>query len=248
MKMKQSDLDLAKKMGFFCGEAYRVIDKKINLKNWLSEKNYFLISSGRSGSWGIYTIQDDKMIIALRGTNSKKIDDVLTDLNFELTNCKFIPKWTSGGYWVHKGFYKIYMEFRSQLRNDIKSLLKKNKMNVKQICFTGHSLGGALATICALDYTVNPIGEQPVAVYSFASPKIGTKTLVNFYNSKVKQSFRFFIKEDVVTDVPHWGLFNLIKGGGIYKRVSRGIQISPPTKGKSNPFTCHKLKYYRDCL
>ena len=48
---------------------------------------------------------------------------------------------------VHKGFYEIYTQFRKSLKDDIH---KNVRHKMTRIYVTGHSLGGALATLAAL--------------------------------------------------------------------------------------------------
>lgn len=65
---------------------------------------------------------------------------------------------------IHSGFLNIYNNFRNNLIERIK------KINPTQILIGGHSLGGAIATICGLDLKI--LGYKPI-VYNFASPRVG---------------------------------------------------------------------------
>ncbi|USO02570.1 MAG: lipase family protein [Alphaproteobacteria bacterium] len=86
----------------------------------------------------------DYIIFAFPGTSDWK--DVLTD-------AKFLPKNTGiDGAYAHMGFADAAESFRQQMEQKI-SALQSNKK--KQVIFTGHSLGGANAAMCAvncLDY------------------------------------------------------------------------------------------------
>lgn len=114
---------------------------------------------------------------------------------------------------VHTGFYEYLFQKDDQgilrlehILSDAKKLLKQNP-DYRLFC-TGHSLGGALATMCgyyaALDTDI--VKNGPVAIYSIASPRVG--------NSDFRQSFqllerlkrlqhvRITNREDIVTHIP----------------------------------------------
>lgn len=95
------------------------------------------------------------------------------------------------GMKIHSGFYKTYME----LKKDIDEFIKKFKP--KEIFITGHSLGGALATICGLDlHNYSPL------VYSFASPRVGNNIFASTFNELLPYAQRIENSEDIITDLP----------------------------------------------
>lgn len=55
---------------------------------------------------------------------------------------------------VHAGFYEAYTVVRGFLHGVLRAELMKNPTTV---IFTGHSLGGALATYAALDFKLNSL-------------------------------------------------------------------------------------------
>ena len=66
---------------------------------------------------------------------------------------------------------------------------------------TGHSLGGALATIATYRYA-------PTALYTFGSPRVAGSKLAKFMNNKNESSlhiYRFVNSTDIVPRVPIWG-------------------------------------------
>ena len=66
---------------------------------------------------------------------------------------------------------------------------------------TGHSLGGALATLHILDARINTAFAQ-YGLYTFASPKVGDIAFRNYYKLQVASSFRFVNLFDVVPLLP----------------------------------------------
>ena len=79
---------------------------------------------------------NENIIVAFRGTEPKEMSDVKADLLAIKRKSK-----TEG---------RVHMGFKLELRKlwpDIEALLQRNKQ--KKLWITGHSLGGAMATICA---------------------------------------------------------------------------------------------------
>ncbi|CAN0253869.1 unnamed protein product, partial [Discosporangium mesarthrocarpum] len=70
---------------------------------------------------------------------------------------------------------------------------------------TGHSLGGALATLTTLDLVREYPGVQ-ITMYNFGSPRVGNRqareAFVDLYDSLVGDSFRVVNDLDVVARLP----------------------------------------------
>ena len=77
---------------------------------------------------------------------------------------------------VHRGFQLQYVSLRDELRQTVSEYLEN--VNPSEILITGHSLGGALANLCAIDLTFNKINFEsddikPIKVITFGAPKVG---------------------------------------------------------------------------
>lgn len=98
----------------------------------------------------------------------------------------------------HRGFMSAYFAVRERLLPAVKDV------SCPQIVITGHSLGGALATIAALDiqYNITSKTGQAIDVYTFGAPRVGNKALAESYNRRVPISFRYIFGWDIVTRVP----------------------------------------------
>ena len=93
---------------------------------------------------------------------------------------------------VHTGFA---VQFNSVKNEILRYLSGKPK---KVIC-CGHSLGGALANLCALDLA--SIGHE-VQCVTFGSPSVGCDKFHEMFKQKVKESIRVAHFSDPVTWLP----------------------------------------------
>ncbi len=97
-----------------------------------------------------------------------------------------------------KSIYKTISEYFSSLNLDT---------NV-DVYVTGHSLGGALATIAAMDIAEKDKLRTLINLYTFASPRVGDNEFADKFNqftsgdNKKIKAFRFANSEDIVPKVP----------------------------------------------
>jgi triacylglycerol lipase len=141
-------------------------------------------------TFGYLLESDDTIILAFRGTTSTA--DTVSDLI-----ASQIPyPWFSNGGNTHRGFTEIYATAREQI---IDALAKSDSH--KKLIITGHSLGGALATLCALDLAYNTKFAAPI-VYTYGSPRVGDPTFAAAYNQKIAFNHRIMIDSDLITLIP----------------------------------------------
>ncbi len=101
----------------------------------------------------------DKMaVLAFRGTEKDRIEDILTDLNARFYHDKKGAK-------IHNGFYKAFQAVESDIRQKVKPL------NDHSLYVTGHSLGGALALMATRALN----SDNLAACYTFGSPRVGSE-------------------------------------------------------------------------
>ncbi|HEY9737799.1 MAG TPA: lipase family protein [Trichocoleus sp.] len=98
----------------------------------------------------------------------------------------------------HRGFMAAYFAVRDRLLPAVKDITSPH------IVVTGHSLGGALATIAALDmqYNITSKSSQTISAYTFGAPRVGNRALVASYNNRVPNSYRYVFGWDIVTRIP----------------------------------------------
>jgi triacylglycerol lipase len=140
--------------------------------------------------FGTIIESDHNIIIAFRGTISKA--DTISD--FIASQMSF--PWVLKAGKTHRGFTNIYSSARQQIITALRQCSPDKKLLI-----TGHSLGGALATLCALDIACNTIFTTPY-VYTFAAPRVGDPIFAAFYNQKIIHNHRIVIDHDLIPYVP----------------------------------------------
>lgn len=130
--------------------------------------------------------QKNTYLIAFRGTSS--LDDMLLDLESG-ASLAFTPFHNPGDFpknvYVGDGFNKIYTTQKhgmtASLQNQIFSVLTALPDTPTEIFITGHSLGGALASLFTLDLAVS-LPNVGITSITFASPRVGISNWQTVYN------------------------------------------------------------------
>ncbi|CAM9163042.1 unnamed protein product [Chrysoparadoxa australica] len=111
---------------------------------------------------------------------------------------------------VHRGFRSSYVAVQEQVQKIIRRALDLNPR--LQLYITGHSLGGALANLCAFDLATWPgldeLGEGDVKLYTFAAPRCGDLRFKTEMDGSVPLHFAFQARGDPVPQVPRLGYFH----------------------------------------
>lgn len=104
---------------------------------------------------------------------------------------------SKSGAKMHEGFVKSYLS----VRDDVHSFIRNR--TVSAITFTGHSLGGALSTLCAVDIQYN-FPDIKIDTYTFGSPRVGNQGFADSFNRRVPNSYRFVYGMDIVPALPRY--------------------------------------------
>ena len=134
----------------------------------------------------------------------------------------------------HRGFMMAYFAVRDRLLEVVREFPQA------PLTFTGHSLGGAIATIAALDvqYNIAQHTGQAIELYTYGSPRVGNAAMVTSFDRRVPNSYRFVYGWDVITRVPReW------QG---YEHVSELQQLGSRWTWRvvSRRFSDHKIDNY----
>jgi len=140
------------------------------------------------------------VVVAIRGTEG--IHEWVHDAEFLLVPCPFL----AGAGNTEDGFTAMYISLQTdvaagspRLASALATLPFKQPVSSVTIC--GHSLGGALVTLLALDVAANTNFPNPT-VYTYASPRAGDPAFASTYNQIVENSFRIANRLDLVPKLP----------------------------------------------
>ena len=140
---------------------------------------------------GFVGILGDKIFVVYRGTSSKlNWADDAEAWQDAFVGCKDCQ--------IHHGFNKC-------IDNTIKSVisalepLRKEHPSYAIVC-AGHSLGGALANVAALE--ILQAGFSNVQHYSFGSPRVGNQQFAEYSNKMLPEAQRITHYKDTVPHVP----------------------------------------------
>ena len=139
----------------------------------------------KTNTQAILVGNDERLILAFRGTETDSFRDIKTD-----AKAVSVPDATGR---AHKGFIEAYEEVAA----DIEKFLSSSKSCAgRPLYLTGHSLGGALATIAArkIQYA-----GGIAACFTFGSPRVGDE---NWLDGMKTPLYRIVNAADAVTMLP----------------------------------------------
>ncbi len=181
-------------------------------------------------------------VIAIRGTEG--IHEWVQDAKFDTVPCKLLP----GAGETEDGFTDVYNSFAvnapggQSVTAALATIFGTRQVNSLTVC--GHSLGGALATLQALDAAANSKFKNPT-VYTYASPRTGDGQFAAAYNGKVLNTFRAANRVDVVPKLPVFPPYEHVQG----LFAISAIQFFPPAVlVEPNPLCEHVLETYLHLL
>nr|XP_043613679.1 uncharacterized protein LOC122585619 [Erigeron canadensis] len=153
-----------------------------------------------------------RLVVAFRGTEQVRWKDLRTDLM--MVPAGLNPERIGGDFkeevQVHSGFLSAYDSVRTRIFSLIKAATRYQdedavELSKWHVYVTGHSLGGALATLLALELSSSQLATRgiiSVTMYNFGSPRVGNKKFAEVYNEKVKDSWRVVNHRDIIPSVP----------------------------------------------
>jgi triacylglycerol lipase len=146
-----------------------------------SETGFGFIANGRN-------TRETELLIAIRGTESN---------HDWLTNIRLAGTRGPSGHTVHRGFWMLAQGILEQVNRALDSY------SPTSVHVTGHSLGGATATLVA-DAIRLSSGRQNVKLYTFGAPRAGVELHTRHLTSSLgsQNIFRAYHHTDPVPMVP----------------------------------------------
>lgn len=204
----------------------------------------------RNGSQAYCVYDSNDVIIVCRGTQPTELSDIVADIRFAL-----VPS-SSGSGKVHHGFKQSVDNLWESIEQCLAKYGKK-----KDIYLTGHSLGAAMATLIAVRCKRLDTMPNPVALFTYGSPKVGNNAYKKLINSVELVHHRWVNNADAVTRNPIWpykhhGTLHYMNHYGDVKNMTawqitkdrfRGFLVGIK-KGKINFFVNHSIDNYIENL
>ena len=133
------------------------------------------------------------MFIGFRG--SSNIQNWISNIQISL-----VRPYTDTSIAVDKGFYDLYDSIKPKIITILSAMSIKYKTN--RLFITGHSLGGALATICSFDILYYSFPYEVSYLVTFGSPRVGNDDFSDYFNNYQIYSKRVTHYYDIVPHVP----------------------------------------------
>jgi predicted lipase len=214
-------------------------------KNQITEPKFYDRTAGLKDAQCYSTTKDGNLILGFRGTEG--VEDWLANVLIWRERLKLKGVTESDSPMVHAGFYRQFHGLFGRFKKDLEEYFQSGK---KRVICTGHSLGGALATIASL-YLAFEYKDQyhdlQFECYTFGAPRISGANFAEKFKNTVKISQRFVNEGDIVPAVPRSFFFD-------FKHVEKGWYINKNgefhdvNKGCSNQaanfLDMHKIDLY----
>ena len=161
-------------------------DYGLELVKWIEHK--------KSDTQGFVAIKDKSIYVVWRGSESKK--DFQNDASID--KVPFINE----GEKVHIGFKYCWESVVGDTYNAIDTALENLQGEATNIIVSGHSLGGAVATLYA--YSIkNHYPHYNIKSLTIGSPRVGNKVFKENYDKSGIDTLRIVHNNDLVTHTPY---------------------------------------------
>ncbi|MEM6405985.1 MAG: lipase family protein [Pseudomonadota bacterium] len=198
----------------------------------LKDLNMSLVETfDQKGTQAILVRCDHFIALAFRGTEPAEVRDLIADGNIATTPCDHEGK-------VHTGFSDAYEAVSEQIQT---MLNQDDDLADKPLFITGHSLGGALATLATKRLTHR---GGIAACYTFGSPRVGNSAWVGQMRTPV---YRVVNAADFVTILPPSGVLISALGGVAQFVPKFGTQMKKWISGFGGYLHCGNMRYLTNC-
>ncbi|GMR51717.1 hypothetical protein PMAYCL1PPCAC_21912 [Pristionchus mayeri] len=177
----------------------------------------------RDKCWAIIVDAPEHIVVAFQGTSSR------TQLITELVESITSPKHQVPGIGSVQRYFFVALESISK-HISIKLDKLRETYPKKSVLFTGHSLGGALASLAAAEYA-NCSGIDPSSLYlvTFGQPRVGNHEYAQSVDRLVPNTWRIVHKYDLVAHVPYCVGFRTCQDFLNHSPYHHGTEVWYPT-------------------
>jgi predicted lipase len=181
-------------------------------------------------------LQDRTLHFVFRGTSGA------TDIKIDIDEQRVQLFPDKSSILVHRGFCKQLRSIQTQMLMEIEQLTSL----IDVVHFSGHSLGGAVATLAAGVAASASSNTCRVICHTIGSPRVGNKAFVRWWSNLVAESARVQNFKDPIPLFPINGLYTHIHEA-VEINDSGDVKVVP----KDSPWYCRLLRlpfeiYYRN--
>jgi hypothetical protein len=203
------DVNAARRSAWLAGAAYC----KHGIQNWtcaycvdgptrLRDVGVFEHKRKRVKAYAGYDGKTKVGVVAFRGTDPSSLYNWVEDLD-AMHSTLPTAEVKDGVGRVHSGFHDAYDSVRKELISHMIDMRTKYDRMWRhfEVEVTGHSLGGALSTLVALE--LEALGFQIKSVTTFGSPRVGDEVFADFWGKKFgDRTMRMTHAHDMVPSLP----------------------------------------------
>ncbi|KAF8893961.1 Alpha/Beta hydrolase protein [Infundibulicybe gibba] len=184
---------------------------------------------------GFWPLQNT-IVVAHEGTDPTQLVSDLTDVNIIRGNLdSTLFPGVSSSVTVHDGFRNEHALTAPKILAEVKRLMAAK--NTKQVTVIGHSLGGALAELDALFFTLNLPAGTAIKAVTYGTPRVGNPAFAQLIDSKVPDFRRVNNELDIVPIVPGRFLGFAHPHGEVHI-ISPGSAVSCPGEDDATDSQC----------
>ena len=176
----------------------------------------------------LVTMTHDGVVVAFRGSSSPQ--DFLQDAKFDMEPLAYLRNNSAQPCTVrvHRGFLEDFDALNvavvTQVRNSLATFQRVSPH--PKIYITGHSLGGALAILCALEFSRQQL--KPESVITFGQPRVGNAAFAGIYNRALgDRTFHIINANDPVPLLPPLLAGYRDEGNEVFLPAHSGYALNP---------------------
>uniref|UniRef100_A0A0K0F1Q4 Lipase_3 domain-containing protein n=1 Tax=Strongyloides venezuelensis TaxID=75913 RepID=A0A0K0F1Q4_STRVS len=209
------DIESCIKEAFNNGEEYSVFNNQTTACDRLNNTCFY---------YSITSKKRKEIIIVFRGTKT----------NEQLVN-EFVDSLIDGKDFYGLGIVNLYFNSASNtLWPSIVKLFQDQKFKDYKVYVTGHSLGGALAALCAAKIRVENIRKsKEIFLYTFGQPRVGSSKFAFNFDKLVPNSWRVIHSEDIVPHMPPCGKAPSVN---LFEKIVKKISVPCDPSVKYMPY------------
>jgi predicted lipase len=140
-------------------------------------------------------------VVVFRGTDSSSWYNWAENMRAWRTDTTYPVPGAPKSVRVHSGFLVLYnsSSMASTFKKAFAEMMQQHPDGSTIVL--GHSMGGALAQLAALDLKIEH-DLKDVKVFTFGAPRLGNSVFSDFFNEHVTEAWRFTHGRDIVPSVP----------------------------------------------